>query len=345
MLILALLLLIPPNTVIAKPLSVKGTPESLEFAKGVRVDVNGSHVTEALSIAKQMKMDWISVDFDWNSTINNTNFEWNELSPFVFAMNEANKLGLNTMISVKNAPAWATTENGPSAELTARVVELLRSRYKNILAVELYPKANTKDGWGSNPNPSFYAKMINFVQQSIKPQETFYVIVGGLSNIISDGDMQDVDFLRELYKNGLKPSIISLQLSALTENILESPMNNSVRHYEEMRKIMVDFGNSSGLLWITNFSAPSILLTTEEQSKWLIQATSVISSQLFIGTIFYGNYNNGSDNVSLIRSDLTLHPFLQALSISMGLQAITMMNSNNRLKYQERISNSILRNK
>ena len=304
--------------------AARGTPESLEFAYGVCVDVNGQQVENSLKMAADMKLDWVALDFDW--AVN-----WpepaklDENSAFMRAMSIAQNLKLNVLVSVKNAPAWAASAQGPDAGYTAALVSELAHRFPaTILAIELYPAANTRAGWGAAPSPAAYANLLNVVQarivaENLKP----HLVAGGMSNTLTDaGDMADVDFLQGLYSAGARPAILSLRFSALSGTTLDEPAAANLRHYEQIRNVMTSNGHTDGLLWITSLGAPSGITDPAAQDAWLTQAYEQLKTQLYMGAVFYGEFNPSADGTnnaaSLLRVDSSAHPFLQTLGRFLG---------------------------
>lgn len=306
--------------------AARGTPESLEFAHGIRVDVNGQHVEASLRLAAEMKLDWLALDFDWATIWPNIS-KWDDTSHFASMMTLAQQLNLNVLVSVKNAPIWASTPQGPDAGFSAALVSELTQRYPNLLAVELYPQANTHAGWGSAPNPVVYANLLKVVQARLDSENRkVYLIAGGLSNTLAAADdMTDVSFLQGLYDTGARPAIISLQFSALSGSPLDEPAVSSLRHYEQIRSVMTANGHTDGLLWISCLDFPQTLGAAQAQNEWLLQASEQIKSQLYMGAVYYGSFNPPAGETNntnrLIRPDLSMHPFIQTLSGLMGQQS------------------------
>ena len=82
--------------------------------------------------------------------------------------------------------------------------------------------------------------------------------------------MDDASFLQALYKNGLRDAvtIVSVQASGLTGEPLQASdksENRVLRHYENIRQVMLNNGHESGLIWITHLTPPSGNITAEDQ--------------------------------------------------------------------------------
>lgn len=290
---LALFLLILLAACNAQPLPIQaehganapGTPHSLDFGYGARLDINNGDIDSFLFLTAQMNLDWVALDFDWDAT-QPAPGQWNGDSSFSNAIQRANALGLATLVSVKNPPAWALTHSGgPDAEKTANLVLTLCRQHPNLAALELLPGANTRSGWGAAPNARNYAHLFETVQAHLDAENVnVYLVAGGLSNALSSPeDARDVDFLGKLYAAGLRPAIIGIRLDNLTGNPLDAPSPGNLRHYENIRAVMTANNHNDGLLWITGISLPA---ETQEET-WLKQAYQMMQSQLYLGTVFY----------------------------------------------------------
>jgi len=288
-----------PGRVWAAP----GTPATLEFGYGARINSDGPYVAASIRLAARMQVDWVALDFDW-AVIQPEPGQWNEDNSFSWAILLARSLGLEALVSVKNAPAWAMTAPGPAGNATAALAVSLADKYSNLRALELFPEANTRAGWGAAPDAVAYAGMFNTVQAQINAEELgLYLVAGGLSNTLAaPEDVRDLDFLQQLYSAGLRPEIVGMRLHDLTGQPLETPSATSLRHYEELRALMVANGHTDGLLWLTSFSMPESL-----SGEWLAQAYGLMHAQLYLGAAFYGQFNSSAAG-SLVGADGTLQP-------------------------------------
>jgi hypothetical protein len=93
-----------------------------------------------------------------------------------------------------------------------------------------------------------------------------------------------------------------MHLHDLTGQPLDAPSATSLRHYEELRAVMVANGHADGLLWMTSFSTPESM-----PGEWLAQAYELMQAQLYLGAAFYGQFNP-SEAGSLVGADGTLQP-------------------------------------
>ena len=317
--ILLLLSSILPHPVAA----ARGAPDSLHFGYGLRLDVNGEWVEESLVRAAEMGLDWVALDFDWNSTWPDPS-AWDSSTPFSRAARLADTLGLTLVFSIHNPPAWAMTANGPHPELTAALLCDLKQLFPTLQAVELYPRANTRFGWGASPSATHYAALLQITHERIESKGIYlHLLAGGLTNQLSSPeDLLDTVFLQELYNAGANPAIVSLRLDQMDGDPLSQPAATTLRHFEQIRSIMTANSQSEALLWVTGFNLPCDLEDADAkvQSDWLEQSYQLMRSRLYFGAAFYTCYNDSAEtpgSVCLLRRDGS-HEFLSRLRFLVG---------------------------
>jgi len=313
-------------------IAAKGTPNSPDFGYGARIDLAGKYIPEAFQAAARQKMDWIAIDFDWAA-------RWpvsgNQppLQDIDQAMGIAGKYGLAVLVRIQNAPGWARTDQGPDGSLTSWLAVSLSKRYAGIVqAIELFPGANLQQGWGSPPNPEKYADLLKLTDSALQSAHLqVHLIAGGLTPLGAghpSQDMDDLQFLQGLYDAGAAGfmPIVSICLPQVTGTPLQVPDKKEhriLRHYEEVRRVMLTNNHLQGMVWITNFSWPSGRIQSsdstydqqDQQASWLNQAYRQLRAQLYIGAAFYSPLNPGQTNTSasLIRADASHHPFFDLL--------------------------------
>jgi hypothetical protein len=285
-----LIWILTPTSVLAN----KGEPGSPEFGYGGQIDIKEAvSLQTTLTTASTLSFDWLSVEFPWQDYYPQSGSQpnWAALDQ---VMNFAQGQGMTVMLSLTQTPVWAMDSSGPNPEKTAALVETLVRRYPHTLrAIELFPGANTRGGWGAQPNPAAYMAVYARVD-SLLPEPTF-LVAGGLhvSELSGSGDgLKDTDFLRNLYaadKNGIL-CVVSLQYDGLYTDPLQTQANQNqpvLRHYEDIRKIMTDTGHTKGMIWITRLNLASERMSPDKRSAWLTRAYQQIRSQLYIGTTFF----------------------------------------------------------
>jgi len=280
--------------------AAKGIPGSGQFGYGVRVSINDANLKPALECASKINPDWIVVDLFWNEFTpkSNTSPDWTNLD---LVMRFAGDQRIPVMISLSRPPAWALSDRGPDADLTFKWIVTLINRYPETLqAVEIFAGANTRQGWGAKPAPKAYARLFSSLQEQTAVQGlSITLVAGGLIPVVEDdseNEISDITFLQKLYDNDLKEfmPVISLQMPNTTGGPLTPPGGQEsryLRHYEEIRQVMLNNNHSTGLIWITRLAPPNgsinssdkSYLSNENRTQWLAQTLNQLQSQLYLG--------------------------------------------------------------
>jgi hypothetical protein len=287
--------------------AAKGRPGSGEFAYGAHLKLEGLLVEPALETARNLSLDWIAVTFNWSEYANAPHDapDWTALDPVMAFARQENVL---IMLSIRAAPVWAQTAQGPDPQHTAQFVLQLTERYPNTLAaLELFPAANTYAGWGTSPDPLAYMALLTEVNAQLHQHNRPVLLVSGslrpTSPASSEHDLDDLTFLQNLYDYGLIEitDIIGLQLCELTGDPLyvDSQEYRVLRHYEQVRQVMLANNHPMGLIWVTQLCPPSGTINAADQRyqdpqfqvAWLAQAYSLLRAQLYIGAAFYASLN------------------------------------------------------
>jgi hypothetical protein len=306
--------------------AASGMPQSSKFGYGVVLNLDGNQVEAAIQVANDFKPDWIAIEFDWARYQPNIDQfpDWERLDAAMFKIGDIRSA---VMISITHAPAWAMTEQGPDPERCSELVHKLVMRYSGILlALELFPGANTTLGWGTTPHPGDYARLLQTTYDDLQEADPRVVLISGGLVPVKDNSPAQVDdilFLRRLYEAGAVAylPVVGIRLGEIVAEPLASPIdaptNPVLRHYEAIRNEMLAHGHQSGLIWITGFSwNPQTWSTIEEQAIWIRDSFTLLRAQLYLGTAFFQGLNPPSPeqiNSSLIGSDGSQSPALLTL--------------------------------
>ena len=312
--------------------AANGLPNTLKFGYGARLNPLGQEVSLALNTVTSIGIDWIGVDFDW-SQLWPVQKNQPKLDTLDEVISHAHKNRVNVLLSITHPPAWALSAKGPDPEITSGLVTRLADRYQDsVLAIELFPEANTTRGWGARPDPKAYAALLTASWNELRAiGSPTILIAGGLRPTSADqsgNDMDDLAFLSALYNSGAKDlmPVVSLHLTDLSGATMASPDARNpyvLRRYELTRQIMLKHQHEEGLIWITGFSWPdSNRSSPEEQSRWINKAFQLIRSQIYIGAAFVDRLNppdqsGAGDHRYLIQNKgqaIRLHPALYALA-------------------------------
>ncbi len=325
LLILSLLVTVCP-TQLAR--AARGVPGSAEFAFAAHLSLSASSPTDAVHLASNLELDWLALDCSWKSiSPTPSSSDWSSLSPTLLA---ASRAQLPVMLSLSQAPDWALSSLGPDPSKTAQFALQLVLKFPIIRAIELFPAPNTSLGWGKLPNPQAYAATWKAVLSAFSSAKLdTLIVVGGLLpvNANSNTALNDLSFLQELYSAAKTPiPVIAMQAANLTGDPLLAPDPSEtrvLRHYEQLRAVMLKNKQDAGLIWITRLSPPNASLAPNDrrfldpanQALWWGQAFEQLKSQLYIGAAFLSQINPGNPDApfSLILPSSDYHPFYRPL--------------------------------
>jgi hypothetical protein len=315
--------------------AARGTPTSAEFGIGATIYPEGPYLVQALEMASNLDLDWIMVPVSWAASqpAPGQSPQFAALDP---VMELAAARSIAVLVSLNDAPEWALTQRGPDPSFAAQMVANLTQRYSGtIQAVELFPGANTREGWGAAPNAQAYFHLFQMVSGQLQNGNAPVLLVAaGLRPVAASAQGQDISdtrFLEELYQLGASSimPVISMQFLTLNGAPVSYPESGEVhvlRHYEQIRRIMSENGHHSGLIWVTRLSPPSGKIGVpdsapkdlNEQSNWMSLAYIQLRAQLYIGVTIGQSLNPepggmGVGVPSLISDSGVYHPFYSVL--------------------------------
>jgi len=332
------------------------SPNSMNFGYGARLDPLGIEIDLAINTAASIGLDWIGLDFDWAHLWPKEDVTPN-LQPLDEVIKKASDLEIKILLSITTPPTWALTSLGPDVNMTTQLVTFLSSRYtKELMAIELFPGANTAKGWGAKPNPQTYKFLLEASWKALRASGSpVWLVAGGLSSStdLSLQDINDLSFLKALYEAQASTymPIISLRLPDLNSDVMASPNTGEqlvLRHYEDIRQIMRQYGHTQGSIWVTGFTWTSRMTDeVSSQSSWVKQAYHLMRSQLYIGAAFFDQLNPPRKSQSQTRNTWIqvekgktwLHPAVSALGELITLDKTGQHVSSNWVPYLKYSSN------
>ena len=328
-----------------------GLPNSPEFGYGSYLDPYGAYVDDSINLSKNIGINWIALEFNWSKRWPDPN-QYPDLDQFGLAISKIKEQKQSIMVSITNPPDWAMTETGPDARITAHLVTSLARVYSGaIQVVELYPGANTAEGWSADPDPK---AALQVLQSTVEALESYQLDVYPILSLTpvqvsaKSSDWNDLDFLKALYDLGAADMmpLVGLSFTQVQGNPMADPVDQELsvlRHYELIRKVMLEYNHRQGLIWITRFSWPNVsvepnMKSPDAQAYWLNQAYELMKGQLYLGAAFFAQLNPPSVDSkisSLIFPDHSLHPAAPMLSQWLDASSYTPTFSNVRVDTED----------
>jgi hypothetical protein len=320
----------PPEPTTVRP---AGTPlPSLDRSRmGIQLDSNLDENdwrdAVGLRVEEQLDFAWVKVQLPWEDLQPNGPTDFGEsFQRFEQYIQYADREGLNILISVAKAPAWARSnqnEDGPpdDPQVLANFMTFLLDKLPMIDAIEVWNEPNLQREWqGTLPfNGAGYMRLFTPSYQAIKAANpSVIVITAGLAPTGNNpGSRDDREYLREMYNNGLA-QYADVAIGVHPYGWANAPDSqccgsrgwdddphffflDTLRDYRQM---MQSFGHTTQELWATEFGWPTWeglgvqppeewmnWLTRWDQGNYLIRAFQIAQEQPGMGPMFLWNLN------------------------------------------------------
>lgn len=167
------------------------------FGYGTQVHGNASvgDASETMdSLYHQLGVDWVKMQLKW--PVIHPSADADQWFFYDSVIEEANKNGLNLMVSVVGAPAWTRSqggENGPPddyALFTAFLDELLTRHPGQIQAIEVWNEENLDREWTTPAgiSPENYVEFLRQSYETIKSHDPNIIVISGALSPTGPGD-------------------------------------------------------------------------------------------------------------------------------------------------------------
>lgn len=259
------------------------------------------------------------------------------------AVELSNAAGLNVLMMVYDAPAWASgsaERSTPRATADyASFMSFVANRYRGrIQAYEIWNEQNTSRFW-TNPSAEAYTRLLQAAYPAVKTADPAATVVfGGLST-------SDYDYIERAYAFGARGSFDAMAVHPYTYCGTGSPdelrrdgngrvTRDSFLGYREVRASMLARGDDKPL-WITEFGWNTSTarcdpaagawqggVSESQQASYLARAYTLLEADGYLGPAFAynlrNNYWQNDDDTpearyGLLRTDFSPKPALAAL--------------------------------
>jgi hypothetical protein len=194
---------------------------SLPFGYGIQADPLGDAEAN-ISHVKTLGFDWVKLQMDWKQVEPAAgDYDWASWDKVIDAYAAA---GVNIMLAVVKAPDWArpsdddkSIEGLPAdpakyAEFVAQIADRYRGK---VQAIEVWNEQNLwyKTGGKGKMDAAKYVQLLQLSYQAIKAVNQEMIVISGAISPAGDvGDMaiDDIEYLRQMYVNGVKGSFDAL---------------------------------------------------------------------------------------------------------------------------------------
>ncbi len=278
-------------------LALQGPPEGRKLRLGV-------HVLDArdqtLRMVRELGANWVIYPVLWRDIEHYPGrYNWAGLD---LALQAMEYYRLNPIFRVDHPPDWASTSPHPNSppkdvSIYADFLRKLSSRYRGrVKAYIIWNEPNLAQEWGGlPPDPEKYSLLLRAAAQAVKGSDPGALVVSaGLAptNEVSERAMDDRLFLRRLYEAGAH-SYFDV-LGAHPYGFAHPPDDPRGSHeglnmarLEDLREIMVLYGDSEKEVWITEFGWTTegcgawawAEVSPEEQARYLVEAVKMVASR------------------------------------------------------------------
>lgn len=167
------------------------------FGYGAQIHGNASvgNAAETMdSMYHQLNLDWVKMQLKW--PVIHPSPDAGQWFFYDSVIEEANKNGLNLMVSIVGAPEWTRAqggENGPPDDYSyfmAFLDELLTRHPGRIQAIEVWNEQNLDREWTSpnNISPEDYVTFLQQAYETIKAHDPNIIVISGALSPTGSGD-------------------------------------------------------------------------------------------------------------------------------------------------------------
>jgi len=258
-------------------------------------DGDAGRRTTAISKAKSINAKVSRNSFLWHKIeLTKGNLDWSLTDSVV---NELLSAGIEPLFCIYGSPTWAngvptttshyylyvpTDENKFQDWLNnyASFVSTAVSRYKGkVKKWELWNEENEHYFWKPKPNIDQYIRWFQAVQSTIKSIDpTAEIALGGLAGLSYSGtdDYNGKQFLTLLYQKGILPDIVAIHPYSSTAPDNHQPNQNNFDDIALINQAMIDYGQSSKPIWVTEWGWATNIVTQKTQADWLNTSLGMI---------------------------------------------------------------------
>jgi hypothetical protein len=214
---------------------------------------------------------WIRIDINWAQIqyAGPGTYYWTTIDA---AVRQAEADGMRVLGTIAYTPNWArpagaSSMSSPDPSQYASFAAAAAAHYSalGVHAYEIWNEENISAFWKPSPNPAAYTTLLKAAYPAIHgadPSAT--VILGGLSPAASDGtNYTPPDFLKAIYANGGHGYFDAVGNHPYTwpaypgETYAWSAWYQMYGTTTSLRSLMVANGDTSKLIWGTEFGAPT----------------------------------------------------------------------------------------
>jgi len=310
------------------------------FAFGITANMWQNDKGGVAAQIKDIGFSWVKQQVRWEFVENEPGaVNWSEMDDIINVMNGN---GIQVMFSVVTAPQWTRPDKagtgGPPNDfnLYAGFVGKIAARYCGRLsAIEVWNEENLQREWDGYPlDPASYMDLLRRSYGAIKASCPAILVISGAPTPTGNSDVaiDDIDYLRGMYNNGLArysdgigvhPSGYAIPPDITVQDWQQGRYTPPPSHFnhrsfyfrstmEESRQVMVAFGDSNKRLWPTEFGWGQTVsphpgyeyeayISEAQQAQYIVTAFRMMQNWGWVGGAFLWNLNYNEGEMAAFR--------------------------------------------
>ncbi len=299
------------------------------FAYGIQINAWQGDVNGSAAMTNELGFPWVKQQVRWEFVENSPGaVNWTEMDQIIDVMTGNN---LRVLFSVVTAPQWTRPDKpgtgGPPDDfnLFANFTGQIAGRYCGRLgAIEVWNEQNLQREWEGLPlSAATYMDLLRRSYGAIKAACPSMIVVSGAPTPTGNSDVaiDDIDYLRGMYANGLanysdaigvhpsgygNPANVTFQDWEAGSYNAPSHVNHRSFYFrstmEASRQVMVAYGDTNKRLWPTEFGWASSVsphagyeyagyISESQQAQYIVEAYQMMRNWGWVGATFLWNLN------------------------------------------------------
>ena len=243
-----------------------------------------------------------------------------------YIVDAARARNLQILAILLSSPPWAAYGYNPlptarprTADLYATFAASAAARYSGrISSFEIWNEPNGRMFFSPDPDAAFYTQMVRAAYIAIKGANPNATVVAGALGPTFDGDgtVHAINFLGQMYAAGLKGHFDALSFHPYE---FEHPFsfgalydNSPMRQMLQMHEMMTANNEGDKKIWITEYGAPTSVLSEQAQSDLLMASLREWTEVSYAGPFYIytvrdanSDSNHTEDTFGVVRTDYT----------------------------------------
>lgn len=307
----------------------------LGLSPGFRLmDQSPADLQDDLDAMLALGITRLRVDLSWATLQPGPDrFDWSSADR---VLGEAHARGIEVLAIVGYEPDWARRTDAFGEPLPvdpaafAQFASVVATRYqRQVSAWEIWNEPNSRQFWGSDPDPEAYAAVVTAASPMIRAADKGTSIVIGALSPAQDGtdELSPATFVSGIYDHVDVElfDAISVHPYSYPAQATDRQRWNTFYRLNEVHQIMTRRGDGETRVWLTEYGAPTgtsaAAVTEQGQAEMISTGIAEARRRCYTGPMYiYSLRDAGTDsddpedNFGLLRNDWSPKPSSLAVS-------------------------------